>query len=37
MGVLAEISRRLDIKVSKVAATAAGHQDLAARLLAIIQ
>lgn len=36
MRVLTQISRRLNIKVRKVAATPTGHEDLAARLLSII-
>ncbi|SAI94898.1 Uncharacterised protein [Enterobacter cloacae] len=37
MTVLAQIGRRLDIKISKVASPAARHQDLAARLFSVIQ
>lgn len=37
MRVLAEICRGFDIHVSKVAAAAAGHQDFAPRLFAIIE
>ena len=37
MRVLAQICRGFDIKVSKIAATAAGHQDFTPRFLAVIQ
>ncbi|SAE68677.1 Uncharacterised protein [Enterobacter hormaechei] len=37
MTVLAQIGRRLDIKISEIAAPATGHQDLAARLFSVIQ